>query len=93
MTQFIIGAVSEMDMPMNPAAKGLYSLSGYMTGVTEEMLQKERDEVLSADEKDLQHCAALLAAALEDDCLCTVGNAGEIEREKELFERVVPLFK
>ncbi len=93
MTQFIIGAVSEMDMPMNPASKGLYSLSGYMTGVTEEMLQKERDEVLSADEKDLQHCAALLAAALEDDCLCTVGNAGEIEREKELFERVVPLFK
>ena len=25
MTQYIIGAVSDLDVPMNPAAKGLYS--------------------------------------------------------------------
>ena len=33
MTQYIIGAVSDLDVPMNPAAKGLYSLSAYMTGL------------------------------------------------------------
>ena len=34
MTQYIIGAVSAMDMPLTPAARGNYSLAGYMTGFT-----------------------------------------------------------
>lgn len=92
MTQFIIGAISELDMPMNPAAKGLYSLSGYMTGVTNEMQQKERDEILSADGEALRGCAAQIRAAMEEPGLCAVGNAEKVEKEKDIFEKVRPLF-
>lgn len=42
MTQAVIGTVSEMDAPMNPAAKALRALSIYLTGQTAEQLQKER---------------------------------------------------
>lgn len=93
MTQFIIGAISELDMPMNPAAKGLFSLSGYMTGVTDEMLQQERDEILAADSSALRACAKQLRAFMEDGCICVVGNAEKIEVDKELFDVVRPLFQ
>lgn len=86
MTQYIIGAVSDLDMPMNPAAKGLYSLSAYMTGLTEEVLQKERDEILAAGPEDIRSLAGHIRAFMEEDMLCVVGNAEHIREEKELFQ-------
>ena len=87
MTQFIIGAISDLDMPMNPMAKGLYSLSGYMTDLTDKDLQKERDEILSCTAKDLQKTATLVKAFMEENCLCVVGNAQKIEEASQLFDR------
>ncbi|MDE6062999.1 MAG: insulinase family protein, partial [Lachnospiraceae bacterium] len=46
MTQFIIGAISELDVPMTPATKGAFSLGGYMADMADADLQKERDELL-----------------------------------------------
>lgn len=92
MTQFVIGAISDLDTPMNPAAKGLFSLSGYMTGVTDEMLQKERDEIINADGKELRRCAQIVNSFVSDKCICAVGNAEKIEKEKEMFDNVSPLF-
>lgn len=88
MTQFIIGAVSELDIPMNPAAKGLYSLSGFMTDLTDADLQKERDEILSCTAKDLQKTAAHVNAFMEENCLSVVGNAQKIEEASGLFDRI-----
>ena len=48
MTQYIIGAVSDMDVPMTPATKGLFGLNAYMTGLDDAWIQKEREEVLTA---------------------------------------------
>ena len=92
MTQFVIGAISDLDTPMNPSAKGLFSLSGYMTGVTDEMLQKERDEIIAAGGEELRECAKIVRAFVEEDCICAVGNAEKIEKDKKLFDVVTPLF-
>ena len=85
MTQYIIGAVSELDMPMNPAAKGLYSLSAYMTGLTTEVLQKERDEILQATVEDIRELSAYIKAFMDEDFLCVVGNTNKIKEENGLF--------
>jgi len=85
MTQYIIGAISDLDMPMNPAAKGLYSLSAYMTGLTEEILQKERDELLAATVEDIRGLAEYIRAFMEEDYLCVVGNANKIKEENKYF--------
>ncbi|MCH5343193.1 MAG: insulinase family protein [Acetatifactor sp.] len=92
MTQYIIGAVSDLDMPMNPAAKGLYSLSAYMTGLTEEMLQEERDEILSASPEDIRALADHIRAFMEEEQLCVVGNAGKIKEEEKIFKKIENLF-
>ena len=92
MTQYIIGAISDLDMPMNPAAKGLYSLSAYMTGLTTEILQKERDEILSADAEQIRGLAQYISAFLSEDFLCVVGSAGKLKEEKERFMKLENLF-
>lgn len=88
LTQFIIGAVSELDTPLNPAAKGLYSLSGYMTDLTNEDIQKERDELLAVTAQDLRHMADYIRAFMEEDCLCVVGNAEKIKAAEGMFDKV-----
>ncbi len=85
MTQYIIGAISDLDMPLNPAAKGLQSLSAYMTGLTKEIMQKERDELLAATEEDIRALSAYIKAFMEEDYLCVVGNTNKIKEEKNLF--------
>ena len=92
MTQYIIGAISELDTPMNPAAKGLNSLSAYMTGLTQEIMQKERDELLSATPEDIRSLAAYIRAFMADDFLCVVGNADKIKEAEGIFGYTENLF-
>ncbi len=91
-TQFIIGAVSELDTPMTPATKGLYSLGGYLTGLSVERLQKERDELLSVTGDTIHSLYRYVQAFMEDDCLCVVGNGDKIKEQREMFFDVEQLF-
>ncbi len=92
MTQFIIGAVSELDTPMTPATKGMYSMSGYLTHYTYEQVQKERDELLGTNAEQIRALADYIQAFMEDDCLCVVGNEEKIKGQKELFGEIDYLF-
>lgn len=88
MTQFIIGAISELDVPMTPAAKGAFSLSGYLADMTDADLQKERDELLGTTPDKLKGTAAYIRAFMEDGCFCVVGNAEKISEAGDLFDKV-----
>ena len=92
MTQYIIGAVSDLDVPMNPAAKGLYSLSAYMTGLDDAALQREREELLSANVEDIRALSAHIRAFMQEDLLCVVGTASKVKEEQERFFKVENLF-
>lgn len=93
MTQFIIGAISTMDTPLNASTKALRSLSAYMTNQTEEDFLKERMEVLEADADTIRSLALYVSALLEEDCVCVVGNETKLKEEKELFGELVNLFQ
>lgn len=83
--QFIIGAISEMDIPLNPAAKGTRSLGGYLSKLTVEDLQKERDELLCMDQSTLRGLADYIEAFMEEEYLCVIGSEEKIAAQKELF--------
>lgn len=92
MTQYIIGAVSEMDMPLTPSAKGTYSLTGYMTHYTYEQMQRNRDELLGTDADTIRGLAGYIRGFIEDDCLCVVGNEEKIKENEEKFGAIEYLF-
>ncbi len=93
MTKYIIGAISGKDVPMTPQMKGNISTSAYFTGVTEEMRQKERDEILDASVEDIRSLANIVDAILKQDWVCAVGSEEAIEKEKEFFEGIKHLTK
>ena len=91
MTNYVIGAIGELDHPMSPPHKGALSFQAYMEHVSGEMRQQERDEVLAADLETIHSLAEYLEAIVACNQLCVVGNAGKIEEEKELFENICVL--
>ena len=92
MTQYIIGAISEMDMPLTPSAKGNYSLAGYLTHYDFERVQRERDELLATDADTIRSLAGYIRAFMEDECLCVVGNEEKIKEQEKLFTKIEYLF-
>lgn len=92
MTQFVIGAISELDVPMTPAAKGLYSLTGYMTKLPFASVQREREELLAATPEDIRGLAGHIRAFMGDDCLCVVGSEEKLKEREGLFGKLEQLF-
>lgn len=91
MTKYIIGTFSALDTPMNPEAKGSRSLSAYFEGITYEQIQKERNEILNAQPKDIRRLADLVEAVLKKDSICVIGNENMIKESAGLFENVEKL--
>lgn len=92
MTKYIIGTISGMDTPLNPSAKGTRSMMAYLTGITQEDIQRERDEVLKAGQEDIRALEPLISAVLSDDSLCVIGNETMLEKEADLFLNLEDLF-
>ena len=88
MTKYIIGTISELDVPMNPSAKGQTSESAWFNGLTEADFQQERDQILDATLDDIHALADLVDAALKQNNICVVGSEAAIQKEKELFKNV-----
>ncbi len=92
MTKYIIGAVSDMDLPLSPSAEGGRALTSYLAHETYEDIQRERDAVLNADEAGIKSLAAYVEAMVSQDMLCVLGGEEKIEEQKDLFEQVMNLF-
>lgn len=91
MTKYIIGTISDLDVPLNPYAKGEISLAAWFSKITEEELQKERDEILTAEAKDIQALGDLVAAVLEQKNICVVGSESALEKNQESLNHIEPL--
>ena len=92
MTRYVIGAISDLDAPLTPSVKGSRSMSAYLSGVTKEMLLKERQEILSASQEDIRRLAPLIRAVLDTGSLCVIGNDRKITEDTALFKTTPNLF-
>lgn len=88
MTKYVIGTISNLDTPLTPSIRGSRGLSAYISGVTEEMLQTERDQILQATREDIRALAAHVRAILDTGSFCVVGNEEKIEANRAMFGRV-----
>lgn len=91
--KYIIGTISNLDRPKTAKGKGDAALRFYMTSLTMDMVQKERDEVLSLSNEKIHQIADMIEAVLAQNNICVVGNAGKIEECKELFMETKDLLK
>ena len=93
MTKYIIGAISELDTPKTCCTQSLLSLSAYYSHVTNAVLQRERDEVLSTDVAAIRKLADYVEAVLQSGANCTIGGSNAVEEAADLFGTTEALFK
>ena len=91
MTKYIIGTISGKDVPRTPQMKGSVSKTAYFCGVTEEMLQKERDQILNASAEDIHALAEIIEAVLAADQICVVGSESKVVEASDVLMEVKPL--
>jgi len=93
MSKYIIGAFSELDHPLTPSMKGEKAMSNYISHITQEDIQKERDEVLDTKPQDIREYADLITEAMKQDYYCVVGSEGKIKENKGLFGKLISVFE
>lgn len=93
MKKYIIGTISEMDAPLTPSMKGERAAAYYISHLTFDEIQKERDEVLKTSQEDIRKYADLIDAAMKENNLCVLGNEGKIKQNKDLFKKLVNVFE
>ena len=92
-TKYIIGTFSSLDTPLTPQAKGKRSLSMYIAGISEEELQKERDEVRNATVEDIRKLHSAVKAVVDAGNICVIGSEEKINANKDMFKEVKSLMK
>ncbi|MCR5608787.1 MAG: insulinase family protein [Lachnospiraceae bacterium] len=88
MTKYVIGAISSVDAPLTPYSQGQRDFSIYITGLTAEDVQRERDEILNITVEDIRKLAPLVKSILSGNNFCVIGNENKIEECKEMFMEV-----
>ncbi len=91
MTKYLIGTISDMDVPLTPRAKGVKGYNAYLAGITDEDLQRERTEVLSTNVERVRQMAPVAKAIMDCNHICVIGNEEKIEENKELFYEIKSL--
>jgi len=91
MEKFIIGSVGQLYKPLTPDRKGEKAVSDYICNVTQEDIQRERDELLSTTNQDIRNYAAMIKAGMNENYCCTVGNEGKINENKVIFNKISKL--
>ena len=93
MTKYIIGTISELDTPLTPSMKGSRSLNAYFCEITEEEVQKERDEILNATCEQIRALASQIRAVLAQQNLCVIGNEDNLKSQSDMFMQLKNLYE
>ena len=92
MTKYLIGAIAKLDAPMTPSAEGSYCFLCYMAGVTDEMIQQERDQILATNPEKIRSLAPIIKSVTDSGIICAIGGEDKIEENRENFENILSIF-
>ncbi len=88
LTKYILGTINTLDRPLSNGEKFDVAVARYFTNVKPEMLQRERDEILSTSVKELQKYVVLLEKATKSQNICTIGNEDMIRAQEDTFSSI-----
>lgn len=89
--RFIITTIGDMDTPLTSSMQFSKALNYYRMGITNEAVQRDRDELLATTEEDIRALHKYIDAIIDSNTICVLGNGQKLDSEKELFKQVIPL--
>lgn len=88
MTKYVIGTISDLDVPLLPPYRGARADYAWFTGLSQEMIQRERDQILEVTREDIRNLAGIVGTILEEGSICAIGNAEKIRESRDLFGEI-----
>lgn len=92
MTKYIIGTISKLDLPLTVFMKGERAIENYMRRITEEDLQKEREEILGTTQQDMRELSDMMLELVKRRSYCVLGSEKKLRENSELFGSLVEVF-
>lgn len=89
--KYIIGSISPKEVPVSDANRSFVAESHYFSGLTEEDLQRERDEMLGCTLAKLKDLTDIFETFNETDHLCVVGNGDKLTDQRQVFDELLTL--
>ena len=93
MTKFVIGTMSEADIPLTPRGKGSRDIINYLAGTDIEFTKRIRREMIHCTCEDIRKLAKNFRKALDEGNICAVGTEKDIDEDQALFKNVRTLFE
>lgn len=92
-TNFIIGTISRLDPATTPHMKGQIATSRFISNISYDDIQKNREDILNTKLRDIKESASILKDTMDKNYLCVLGNENKIREDKDLFNNLVQLNK
>jgi Zn-dependent M16 (insulinase) family peptidase len=89
LTNAKIATIGSLDKPMTPSEKGGSVMAMLLSGLSQEDIQRERDEVLATTVDDLRAFAPMFRKGMERNNICVFGNETKLEEDKDLFKTTI----
>ncbi len=93
MTKYIIGTISDLDRPLTPSMKGEIATSRFLSHLTQEEVQREREQVMETDRYAVTGFADMVDQAMSRNYFAVLGGDGKIRENEGLFGRLVQVFE
>ena len=91
MKKYIIGTINNFDRPKSMAERADISFAAYMCNVSDDIRQKERDGILSADIEKIRSYGAMFDKIMKKSSICVIGNESKINENKNIFEKITDI--
>lgn len=91
MTKYIVGAVASTDRPKSPFTKAIRSDGDYFNGITLDLRNRIRREMLETKVEDIRAMADLLKKLMEENNLCVFSSKAKIDSNSDLFKNQVTI--
>ncbi|MDR0391383.1 MAG: insulinase family protein [Planctomycetaceae bacterium] len=89
LTKAIIATIGSLDKPLTPSEKGRRVIAMQFSNLTQEDIQRERDEVLSTTITDLRKFANMFREGMKQNNICVFGNEEKIKKNNSLFKNSI----
>jgi Zn-dependent M16 (insulinase) family peptidase len=73
--------------------KGEVATEHYFSNITQDDIQKTRDEVLHTGKSDIKRFAEMIRGVMAEDYYCVIGSDVKIKENKEIFQNLVSVFE
>jgi presequence protease len=89
LTDYIISTIGGLDKPMSPSEKGKTSDLCFFSGLTQAIIQNQRDEILSTTVQDIKSFGDMLSKITAQNEFCIFGSKTKIMDNKGIFNKII----